>query len=177
MPRGHANVTLWLRGIDSLLRKNMKFSELLHHITGISCPVFGISWQPAASERTIAKNIIIFLESRRVLYSAHAFEVISHAIQSVVDIKNFLTSVLQQIPDDTELNHYVRGMRIACNKFLNQCHGDRYEGVLLQNLTLENLIFISALGELRGTFGVMIGQIAKAYGIDVEDELAQIIPE
>ena len=26
-------------------------------------------------------------------------------------------------------------------------------------------------------FGVMIGQIAKAYGLDVEDDLAQIIPE
>lgn len=36
---------------------------------------------------------------------------------------------------------------------------------------------ISAYGELRGVFGVMIGQIAKAYGIDVEDELADIIPE
>lgn len=39
------------------------------------------------------------------------------------------------------------------------------------------MIFTSAIGELRGVFGVMIGQIAKAYGIDIEDELAKIIPE
>lgn len=38
-------------------------------------------------------------------------------------------------------------------------------------------IFTSAVDELRGVFGVMIGQIAKAYGLDVEDELAQLISE
>ncbi len=43
--------------------------------------------------------------------------------------------------------------------------------------SIENWIFITAVGELRGTFGIMIGQISKAYGIDVEDELAVIIPE
>jgi len=29
---------------------------------------------------------------------------------------------------------------------------------------------------MRGVFGIMIGQIASSYGIDVEDDLAQIIP-
>ena len=37
--------------------------------------------------------------------------------------------------------------------------------------------FASALGEMRGTFGNMIAQIAAAYGLDVEDELASIIPD
>ena len=36
--------------------------------------------------------------------------------------------------------------------------------------------FTSVIGKL-GVFGVMIGQIAKAYGLDVEDDLVQIIPE
>ena len=35
--------------------------------------------------------------------------------------------------------------------------------------TLGYMIFAASIG-------VMIGQIAKAYGIDVEDALAQIIP-
>lgn len=42
--------------------------------------------------------------------------------------------------------------------------------------TLGYMIFAASIGELQGNFGVMIGQIAKAYGIDVEDALAQIIP-
>lgn len=48
---------------------------------------------------------------------------------------------------------------------------------MCRNGSVENWIFISTVGELRGVFGVMIGQISKAYGIDVEDDLAQIIPE
>ena len=42
---------------------------------------------------------------------------------------------------------------------------------------IDNWIFTSAIGELRGVFGVMIGQIAKTYGLDVGDDWARIIPE
>lgn len=34
----------------------------------------------------------------------------------------------------------------------------------------------SALGEMRGTFGVHLARIAAAFKLDVEDRLAQIIP-
>ena len=43
----------------------MRFSEILNRLTGISCPVFGISWNPVDTERSIARRIIIFLEPRR----------------------------------------------------------------------------------------------------------------
>ena len=36
--------------------------------------------------------------------------------------------------------------------------------------------FISTLGELRGVFGIHIAKIAVAYGIDIEKDLASIIP-
>ena len=116
----------------------MRFTELLNRLTGISCPVFGVSWNPVDTERSIARRIIIFLEPRRVLYSAYDYESVCPCITSVTEIKNYLTSELQNIDEQSELN---------------------------------------AIGELRGVFGVMIGQIAKAYGLDVEDDLAQIIPE
>ena len=63
-------------------------------------------------------------------------------------------------------------------QFLNKCPNKKeFRCHACQPGTLDNMIFTSAVGELRGVFGVMIGQIAKAYGIDVEDELADIIPE
>jgi len=37
--------------------------------------------------------------------------------------------------------------------------------------------FLSALGELRGVFGIYVAKIAVAYGIAVEKELSSIIPE
>jgi hypothetical protein len=36
--------------------------------------------------------------------------------------------------------------------------------------------FGSALGELRGTFGVHVAKIAAEFKLDVEDKLAAILP-
>ena len=36
--------------------------------------------------------------------------------------------------------------------------------------------FASALGEMRGVFGIMILQIASGYGLSVEDGLVFIVP-
>lgn len=155
----------------------MKFSEILNRLTGISCPVFGVSWNPAETQRSVAKRIIIFLESKRVLYADFGDEAGCHCIDSVLEIKKFLTNELPNIDEDSELNSYVRAMRTATNKFLNHFpKGKPDRCAMCQSGAIENWIFISALGELRGTFGIMIGQISKAYGLDVEDDLAQIIP-
>ena len=142
----------------------MRFTELLNRLTGISCPVFGVSWNPVDTERSIARRIIIFLEPRRVLYSAYDYESVCPCITSVTE--------------QSELNAYVRSMRNACNKFLSKCPDKKeFRCYACQPGNIDNWIFTSAIGELRGVFGVMIGQIAKAYGLDVEDDLAQIIPE
>ena len=47
----------------------MKFQEILSRITGLSVPVFGVSWTPPAAEVTIARRVVTFLEDRRVLYN------------------------------------------------------------------------------------------------------------
>ncbi len=158
----------------------MRFIELANKLTGIGCPIFGISWNPSETERNVARKIIIFLEPRRVLYSEYEYEneTVRPCIHSVADIKNYLTFVLHNIGENKELDSYARAMRNACNKFLSKCRDSddfRHHAVCRGNL--DNWIFTSAIGELRGTFGIMIGQIAKSYGIDVEDDLAQIIPD
>jgi len=80
--------------------------------------------------------------------------------------------------EKSELNAYVRAMRNACNKFLSKCPDTKeFQCHACKNGNIENWIFTSAVGELRGVFGIMIGQIAKAYGLDVEDDLASIIPD
>lgn len=156
----------------------MRFSEIMNRLTGISCPIFGLSWNPVDTERSIARRIIVFLEPRRVLYSAYEYETVWSCITSVTEIKNYLTSELQQIDENSELNSYVRAMRNACNKFLSKCPDrEDFRYYAYQSGNIDNLIFTSAVGELRGVFGIMIGQIAKSYGLDVEDDLAQIIPE
>ena len=41
----------------------MKFDEITSRLTGISCPIFGVSWNPPESERKIARRVITFLET------------------------------------------------------------------------------------------------------------------
>lgn len=156
----------------------MKHTEILNRLTGLSCPLFGISWNPPESQRSLARKIIIFLEPRRVLYSAYEYESVCPCIQSVTEIKNYLTSELPGIDDGSDLNSYVRAMRNTCNKFLTKCPDRKeFRCHACESGNIENWIFTSALGEMRGVFGVMIGQIAAAYGLDVEDDLAQILPD
>ena len=47
----------------------MKFKAILNRLTGLSCPIFGISWNPIESEIIIATRIIRYLENRRVLWN------------------------------------------------------------------------------------------------------------
>jgi hypothetical protein len=150
----------------------------MNKVTGVSCPLFGISWNPEETQRTIARKIIIFLEPRRVLYAPYGIESLCQCIESVSKIKDYLTSELQHLDESTELSTYVRAMRKACNRFLSMFPGEKYEKCQYCHFgSEENWTFISSIGELRGLFGIMIGQVAKAYGIDVEDDLAQIIPD
>ena len=156
----------------------MKFSEILSKLTGVSCPIFGISWNPPVLERTIAREVIVFLEPRRVLYSAYDYESVLPCITAVTKIKNYLTSELQEAGEKSEISSYIRAMRNACNKFLSKCSDDkRFRRYACNAGNIDNWIFTSAIGELRGVFGVMLGQIVKAYGLDIEDDLAKIIPD
>lgn len=156
----------------------MNFKDCLHRLTGISCPFFGVSWTPPESQRKIARKIINHLEARRVLYSAYEYETVGPVVNSVAEIKNFLTAELENTNENSELEKYIRAMRNACNKFLNSCRDDdKFRRNAHYRGCLDNWIFTSAIGEMRGVFGVMIGQISLAYGINVEDELAKIIPD
>lgn len=156
----------------------MKFKELANRLTGISCPVFGVSWNPQETERSIARRIIIFLEPRRVLYSPYEYETVHPCIDSIVEIRNYLTAQLEHVDEKSNLNSYIRAMRSSCNKFLSKCPDrEDFRYLACMNGNIDNWIFTSTIGELRGVFGVMIGQIAKAYGVDIEDDLSQIIPE
>ncbi len=75
----------------------MKFEEIKNRLTGISCPVFGLSWNPPEAECLIAQRVIAFLEDRRVLYVPSEIEVPEHCVQSVLKIREFLTNELAKI--------------------------------------------------------------------------------
>jgi hypothetical protein len=155
----------------------MNFQEVSHRITGISCPFFGVSWNPPESERRIAKRIISFLEDRRVLYSPYDLEVPMHCVDSIIEIRRYLTNELGSITKDSEIEKCLRALRAACRKFLDKV-GNNTDTKYLRHPfdNISSWIFITGLGELRGVFGIHIAQMAVSYGIDIEKDLASIIP-
>lgn len=54
----------------------MKFKTILSRLTGLSCPWFGISWNPTEAEIIIATRIIRFLEDKRVLFNPSEMHIV-----------------------------------------------------------------------------------------------------
>ncbi len=75
----------------------MKFKEVLTRLTGVSCPVFGVSWNPPEAEIAVARRVLAYLEDRRVLYRPFGMEVPQHCIESVVEIREFLTDEVAKL--------------------------------------------------------------------------------
>jgi hypothetical protein len=156
----------------------MKFLEIANRLTGISTPMGGASWQPIEMEVSAARRVITFLEDRRVLYAPDELEVPEHCVHSVLEIRHFLSGELGKLGAGSEFASNLRAMRAACRKFLERVGTDGREVVLYANHHghWASWTFYSALGEMRGTFGVHLAKIAAEFRLDVEDRLAAILP-
>lgn len=156
----------------------MKFREILSRLTGLSVPIFGAQWNPLESDCAIARRILAFLEDRRVLFVPSEMEVPHHCVESVLRIREFLTTELGALNSEAELALSLRAMRAACRKFLATVQADDHRIVQFgaSQGHYACWIFNGAVGELRGVFGVHIACLAASHGLDIEDELASILP-
>lgn len=98
----------------------------------------------------------------------------------VMEIRHHLTGELGQLDNDAELVKSLRAMRAACRKFLNTVQdGERGRDIIRyghHHGHWASWEFNGALGEMRGVFGIHIAMLATQFGLDVEDELAGILP-
>ena len=156
----------------------MKFKEIINRLTGISTPVFGAQWNPSELEVTKARRVISYLEDRRVLYAPWQMEIPQFCIDSVLEMRRFLTSELSDLDADNELAQSLRAMRAACRKFLDTVQGGRrvIPDRHWHPNHYDNWVFHGALGEMRGVFGIHVAKIAAQHGLDVETGLATILP-
>lgn len=169
-------------------KSRARASKMGSRLTGIAGPFgIGASWTPAVSDAAVAESLIRFLEDRRVLYASADVEVPQHCLESVLQIRHELTRILQAGGVDEPLTGSIRAMRLACRKFFERLRlnpemsrfeliddydshrGGRRSG-------LDDWVLNQAIGELRGIFGLHVALIASRYGIDVEKDLASILP-
>lgn len=165
-------------------RGKITAKSLASRITGFSIPVIGggLQWTPTEPERDTVRKLLMFLEDRRALYIDHCLEIEDQVAQSVLQIREELTKTLQALPDDSIAVDSVRAMRAACRKFLTEPHPEfrnlaRHAFPPWERMDREGGPgFFVALGQLRAIFGAQIATLAFAYEIDIEPELASILP-
>lgn len=151
----------------------MHFKEILAGVTGISVPIFGIQWKPVTAEVTVARDVLRALEDKRVLYRPYEMEGAHYCLCSVEDMRNTLTGALQQVDPQTHVGKQFTKIRRACREFCDIVGSpafDRAERPMQQSLLSRELT------KLRKTVGGAVAAIVIAYGLDVEDDLASIIP-
>ena len=156
------------RGVEDLLRR----------VTGFSTPIFGLEWQGPVSQRETIRHFLTFLEDRRVLFVPYMLEVEEHVSRSVLEIRQRCTETLAELPEDARASGAVRVIRAACRRFLTEPHPD------FRNLYGSRdgpdrhgrAAFFTALGELRASVGAQVGLLALIYDLQVEGELASVLP-
>jgi hypothetical protein len=154
----------------------MKYKDILSRITGFSVPVFGVSWNPPEPEVAVARRVLAFLEDRRVLYNPYHLEVAEQCVDSVVEIRGFLTGIIGQLGSDSTLAEHLRGIRAACRAFLDDTSPGARRILRPHWGGPFESSFFTTLGELRARIGVHVAAIAVMHGLDVEGELASVLP-
>jgi uncharacterized protein DUF6650 len=128
------------------------------------------------------RRVIRFLEDRRVLYVPYDVEIAGYCTQSILCIREMLTGELTKLnATNGQVYASLQAMRAACRRFLDRTQ-DRGEGPRHSRhwhgpYDLESQTFFTALGELRATFGVHLAILAVQHGVDIEGDLARILPE
>lgn len=93
-------------------------------------------------------------------------------------MREFFTHTLSGFQKKDDFSEHIRAMRAACRKFLDTVQ-QKNGGLILRN-SFEggpnSWVFFSALGELRAAIGLHLGIIAVMFGLEIESDLATILP-
>jgi len=152
--------------------------SLASRLPGVSALGFGVSWKAPEPERDVVQGVITFLEDRRALYGQSVWEEPAHVIQSVLKIREELTDGLKRVGDNSPAKGAFRIMRAACRAFLDQSSTKSiatHDG-MLRDYGYQTEEFFVGLGIMRAIFGQQLAVLAYLYKINVEEQLATIMP-
>ncbi|MBZ9817344.1 hypothetical protein LB552_26910 [Mesorhizobium sp. CA7] len=138
---------------------------------------FGTSWDISNAERDEVRKLLAFLEDRRVLYVPHHLEIQIQVERSVQEIRKRCTDALGIVSERSPSLTAIRAMRAACRRFLEEPHAEFGNYQPREHGRFQDQHgFFTALGELRTRIGMQIAALASYYEIEIEPELATILP-
>jgi hypothetical protein len=136
---------------------------------------FGLNWERTAGDERIARAVLTFLEDRRLLFGDRHVEDEAHCVVSALECRRFLTDQITEASPGAPLEVTLKAMRAAFRQFVE---GAGPDGVHFQGGRSMHAAdpFSLALGDLRSRVGDGIAKIAWRYDLEVDYELARILP-
>ena len=153
--------------------KKVSWKDIMNRITGISFPVFGISWNPPPDERKIAEEVLTYIENKGIFYSGFQWEHPRDCYQSAETARNDLTNLMQKLLRNMEVFKCCEIIRDSLRQFqrsLRELSLDKKESKTDMN-NKEVADFDKSLVKLRISSGEQIAHLAVSYGLDVHAEL------
>lgn len=136
--------------------------------------MFGLSWTTKDTERTIARELLIYLEDRRVLYGVQEIEVFPEVVDSLCKIREKLTDLITKTNENSELGKSMRIMRQAFRKFLDDSRQKGRMPIYDLKYNFDKNKLFTLLGEIRTVFDFEILRLSLQYEIDIEENLYSI---
>ncbi|GAA5038727.1 DUF6650 family protein [Actinopolymorpha pittospori] len=147
-----------------------------YELTGISFPLFGASWQKKRTDKAVANSVIRVLEDRRLLFGDRHAEDEMHCVESALEIRQYLTTRLTDDEMGNDLRGVLKAMRAACRKFVEVAGPNACNFMHRGSWGPSGDVFGLALGDLRSQMGFYIAALVIQYKIEIEDDLAKILP-
>lgn len=165
------NLGNWFR------RSGRMTGETARRITGISVPLGGVQWaDPGPSQRDRVRDYLLMLEDRRALYNPMWLETDNQVINSLHDIRAASTEALRRFDETDFATVPIRAIREACRRFHDDAQVD-FPHMGEHSRSGANAGFFMALGALRATIGQQVAMIIGHYDLEVEGDLATILPQ
>lgn len=155
-----------------------RWEQIASRITGVSVPIFGVSWDPPISDRTAAERAITDFESRGLLYAHFQWEMPDKCYADADLLRKELTDQMKGLSRDAPVFRQLDAIRDACRVFREKLRQQGVERIndhaKLQHQ--QKAEYLQVLGALRDACGRQIMLLCVQYGIDVAPHLAGTLP-
>lgn len=143
-------------------------------LNGFSTSLGGISWNKTTSSKEMFTHLLFFLESKRILINPIELEFKDWCIESVLEIKQQLVNITQELKLKDFDATIIRNLIDACNEYLNTVTPMNLPGIIYKkDNRWEDLSFDRAMKTFRNSFKQEIVKIEKKYRL----KFHKIIPE
>jgi hypothetical protein len=116
-------------------------------------------------EGVVAQEIVAFLEGRGALFVDFAFERNEFVVESLREIRAFLTARQVRIDPETPLYSQVRAIADQCRRYMNE-----------MSTQADHALMVQHLGVTRKAIGAIVRGICEQYGVAPGANLASIMP-